>query len=132
MFTLAAAAALGSATAAGGAGGEAYDKAPTELALVKLEPMAVPIVDGDHVQGELRVHLYLSAKDAASAGEMGPQMPRLRAATFATMMDFARLYASPYRAVDSAQLAKELTAALRKENPGVYEVLITAVAAKPV
>jgi hypothetical protein len=122
--------ALCAATSAGGAdGGPAPAGAP---ALVDMSVLAVPIVDGDRIQGELHVRLVLNAGDDSAAERVTAAMPRLRSASLLTLLEFARLYASPFRAVDSERLSRSLTEALHKAEPGVAEVLIVEVGAKPI
>jgi hypothetical protein len=56
-------------------------------------------------------------------------MPRLREATVAAALEFARLNASGMRAVDAGRLDHDLNAALKAAEPGVSRVLIVEIAA---
>ena len=110
--------------AAGGGGGE--EGAP---ALVPMEEIAVPILDGARLEGILRFTLVLRAHDDVAAADITRQIVRLRSAALVAGLDFARMRASPYRAVDVAQLAIALDAALKKAEPGVEQALIVRVGA---
>lgn len=123
--------ALTMATSAGGAGpGAAADPAGAP-ALVDMTAMAVPIVDGDRIQGTLQVRLMLNATDDGAAAKATEAMPRLRAAALTAMLEFARLYASPFRPVDAERLSRELDAAVEREAPGAAQVLLVEVVARP-
>ncbi len=98
-------------------------------ALVPMEEIAVPILDGPRMAGVLRFTLVLRAHDAASAADISRQIARLRSAALVTGLDFARLRASPYRAVDVRQLAQMLDAALKATDAGVEQALIVRVGA---
>lgn len=115
---------LASPSQAAGGGGE--DGAP---ALVPMEEIAVPILDGARLEGILRFTLVLRAHDDAAAADITRQIVRLRSAALVAGLDFARMRASPYRAVDVAQLAMALDAALKKAEPGVEQALIVRVGA---
>jgi hypothetical protein len=106
----------------GGGGGEA-------LHLVKMEPIAVPIVDSDRVAGTLNFQLVLEVHDAATAEKLTAAMPNLRMAAIASGLEFARLDASALRAVNVADLDKTLTGALKTVSPDVGRVLIVEVGA---
>lgn len=113
----------GQAFASGGGGaGEA-------LHLVKMEPIAVPIVDSDRVAGTLNFQLVLEVHDAATAEKLTAAMPNLRMAAIASGLEFARLDASALRAVNVADLDKTLTGALKTVSPDVGRVLIVEVGA---
>lgn len=56
-------------------------------------------------------------------------LPRLRAATVAAALEYARLNVSGMRAVDVAGMDHDLTAALKAAEPGVARVLIVKVGA---
>lgn len=123
----AAAMALGVATtSAGGAANGPVE----EPMLVDMTSVAVPIVDGDRVEGTLRVKLALNAADSQGMDKVTAALPRLRSTTLVTMVEFARLYASPFRAVDNDKLSRTLSEALRREEPAVADVLLVEVVAK--
>jgi hypothetical protein len=113
----------GRALASGG-GGEGEG-----LHLVKMEPIAVPIVDSDRVAGTLNFQLVLEVPDAASAEKLTAAMPNLRMAAIAGGVEFARLDASALRAVNVADLDKTLTGALKTVAPDLGRVLIVEVGA---
>ena len=112
----------GRALASGGGGGE-------EPHLVKMEPIAVPIVDSDRVAGTLNFKLVLEAHDAATAEKLAAAMPTLRMAAIAGGVEFARLDASALRAVNVPDLDKTLTATLKASAPEIGRVLIVEVGA---
>jgi len=89
----------------------------------------VPIVEGARADGTLRIKLVLEARDAPTAEKLTSTLPLLRAAALAAGIEFARLYASPMMPVDVARLSADLTAALRRQEPGIARVLIVEVAA---
>lgn len=97
--------------------------------LVPMEEIAVPILDGPRMAGVLRFTLVLRAHDAAAAAGITRQIVRLRSAALVAGLDFARLRASPYRAVDVRQLAHMLDSALRATDAGVEHALIIRVGA---
>ena len=97
--------------------------------LVPMEEIAVPILDGAQMQGILRFTLVLRAHDAAAATRMTGEVARLRSAALVAGLDFARLRASPYRAVDVTQLARMLDEALKAADAGVEQALIVRVGA---
>jgi len=113
----------GRALASGG-GGEGEG-----VHLVKMEPIAVPIVDSDRVAGTLNFKLVLEVHDAAAAEKLAAAMPNLRMAAIAGGVEFARLDASALRAVNVADLDKTLTGALKTVTPDVGRVLIVEVGA---
>ena len=102
---------------------------PGAPSLVPMEEIAVPILDGAQMQGILRFTLVLRAHDAASATRMTGEVARLRSAALVAGLDFARLRASPYRAVDVTQLARMLDEALKAADAGVEQALIVRVGA---
>jgi hypothetical protein len=113
-------------TSAGGAA-----SGPTgEPMLVDMSQVAVPIIDGDRVQGMLQVRLAFNTADSAGVDQVTAALPRLRSATVVTLVEFARLHASPFRAVDSDRLSRALSDSLRKAEPAVTEVLLLEVSAK--
>lgn len=112
----------GRALASGGGDGE-------EPHLVKMTPIAVPIVDSGRVAGTLNFQLVLEVHDAATADKLAEAMPSLRMAAIAGGLEFARLDASALRAVNVADLDKSLTAALKAAAPEVDRVLIVGVGA---
>jgi hypothetical protein len=113
----------GRAFASGGEGGG------EGVHLVQMEPIAVPIVDSDRVAGTLNFKLVLEVHDAATAEKLTAAMPNLRMAAIAGGAEFARLDASALRAVNAADLDKQLTAVLKNVAPEVDRVLIVEVGA---
>jgi len=120
------------ATALGGAATVALaaDGAAAEPHLVSMDTLAVPIIDGGRVTGLLNVKLVLSADDAGGAGAITANMARLRSAALAGTLEFGRLYASPFKPVNSEVLAEDLTSLLHAEEAAVAKVLIVEVAAR--
>lgn len=113
----------GDARAAGGGGGG------EGLNLVTMEQVVVPIIDADRVSGSLKFKLVLEAATAEAAAKATADMPRLRQASLAAGLEFARLNASGLRAVDAEELDHDLTAALKVAEPGIARVLIVEVSA---
>ncbi len=115
--------AMASAAAEGAPGGEPH--------FVPLDAIEVPIVGSSRIEGMLRVKLVLDARDAAAAEALGERLPQLRASSLAASLEFSRLYASGLAAVNAELLRSEMTAALKREHPGVAQVLVIEVAAQP-
>ena len=107
--------------------------APDGLAsrLVQMREISVPIIDGDRLDGTLRVKLVLAAANDEAVARVRTAMPRLRSTTLAAALEFARLHASPMRAVDAEMLTHDLTGALHRDDTGIAQVLIVEVAARP-
>lgn len=113
---------------AGEEGGE--EKAlPLLPTLVPMKEISVPIVDAGRIEGVLRFTLVLRAQDAAGAILLTNAEPKLRAAALDAGMEFARLRASPLRAVDAEQLAADMDRALHAADAGVAQALIIRVIA---
>lgn len=114
---------IGPAEASGGGnkgGGES---------LVPMDEIAVPIIDGAHMEGVLRFTLVLRAHDPAAATRLGATIAKLRSIAMIAGMDFARLRASPYSAVDVGHLVLTLDKALKAADPGVEQALVVRVGA---
>lgn len=115
--------------------GSGYLTAPVRAAetksaaLVPMGEIAVPIIDGSRMEGILRFTLVLRAHDADSAAQMSRQVARLRSVALIAGLDFARIRASPYRAVDVAKLAHMLDKALKTADPAIEQALIVRVGA---
>lgn len=119
--------ALGMATtSAGGAANGPVE----EPMLVDMTGLSVPIVDGDRIEGMLQVRLAVNAVTPAGIDKVNAAMPRIRATALGTIAEFARLYASPFRAVDNDRLSRALNEALRKAEPGLGDVLLIEVVAR--
>ncbi len=125
LVALAGASNVALASAGGGdtSGGEPH--------FVPLDAIEVPIVGSSRVEGTLRVKLVLDAQDAAAADALGERLPQLRSSSLAATLEFSRLYASGFVPVNAELLRSEMTAALKREHPGVAQVLIVEVAAQP-
>jgi hypothetical protein len=117
---LAPATALANGGGGGGAGG---------VDLVPMAPLDVPIVEGNRSNARLRLKLVLRASDPAAAAKLTAEMPALREAALAGASEFARLYASPFVAVDAEKLAHDMTAALHGRDSAVTAVLLVDVVA---
>lgn len=121
----------GEASAEASGGGEAKSGEAPKLdpSLVPMDEITVPIVDGARMEGVLRFTLVLRARDADEAAELGRKITQLRSAALLAGLDFARLRASPYRAVDVQRLADNLDTALKAADPTVEQALIVRVGA---
>ena len=100
-----------------------------KLNLVTMDEVRVPIIDGARADGTLRFKLVLEAKDEEAAHELTATMPMLRSTSLGAGVEFGRLYASPMMPVDAGELAKQLTAALKAQDPSVERVLLVKVMA---
>lgn len=105
--------------------------ATTEPHLVPMKEMEVPIIDGDRLDGALRVKTVLSTSDAESAERITAALPRLRSASLAAALEFSRLHASQMRAVNAEMLSEYLTRELKSVDSGISNALIVEVAAGP-
>jgi hypothetical protein len=99
------------------------------LHLVPMEMIRVPVIEGNRADGTLQVKLVLVARDAAAALEAGEDLPRLRATSVATALEFARLYASPMLPVDVERLSADMTAAIHQQDQRIQKVLVVEVMA---
>lgn len=97
--------------------------------LVPMDEIAVPIIDGAHMEGVLRFTLVLRAHDPAAAARLGASIMRLRSVAMIAGMDFARLSATPYSAVDVGYLVRSLDKALKAADAGISQALIVRVGA---
>lgn len=96
-----------------------------------MEEITAPIFSASRIEGSLSVTLVIEATTPAAATELGKDMPRLRATSLATAIEFSRLYASGLTPVNVAKLSADLNAALKSAHPGIARVLIVKVAAVP-
>ncbi len=115
---------LSSAAGSGGGGGG-------DGSLVEMEAISVPIIDGAKVQGTLHFRLVLEAHDDAAAERLAGDLPGLRSEALMAGVEFSRLRASPFLAVDARRLSADLTEALHARDEGVSRVLLVEVSAKP-
>ncbi|WP_235537017.1 hypothetical protein [Sphingomonas sp. Root241] len=99
------------------------------LNLVPMEEVTVPIIEADRIAGNMRFKLVIEAASVEALAKAAGAMPRLREATVAAALEFARLNASGARAVDAGRLDHDLNAALKAAEPGVSRVLIVEIAA---
>lgn len=97
---------------------------------VAMNEISVPIVDAGRIDGVLRVSITLQAQDATSAARLAQRMPDLRTAGLNALIEFARLHASPFKAVDVHKLSAALTPALSKIDPAIQTVLIVSASAR--
>jgi hypothetical protein len=98
---------------------------------ITMEEISVPIIDASRIEGVLRVSLVLQARDADGATRLVRRIPELRMAGLGAAIEFARLHASPFSAVDAARLSSALTYALKGMDKGIVQVLIVKVSAMP-
>lgn len=97
--------------------------------LVEITPIVVPIIGSGRIDGSLRLKLVLSARDDAALARLNAHLPKLRAASVAGAIEFARLHASTQAPVDAAKLRSMLTTALHTQDAGVADTLIVEVSA---
>ncbi|WP_395328436.1 hypothetical protein WBP06_13070 [Novosphingobium sp. BL-8H] len=113
------------ALATAGMAPEATQAVPFSPAnLVKLDQIDTPIVDAGRIDGVMHVQLVVETNSAATANDLSKRMPELRAASLAASIEFARLRASPFTALDVSKLSQSLTPALQRVDPGISRVLI--------
>ncbi len=117
------------AAASEGGGAEGEPVRPSPL-FVMLDPLDVPIVEGDRADGRLKVKLVLQAADVAGAGAIETRRPELREAALVASIEFARLHASASTPVDARRLAQDVSMALRRVDPTIAAVLLVEVAAR--
>lgn len=98
---------------------------------VTLEAMEMPIMSPSQIEGRMHVSLTLEAKDADSAHNLDKDMPRLRALALTSAIEFSRLHASGFRAVDVEALNTSMGDALKARYAGINRVLIVKVSAMP-
>ncbi|WP_157190209.1 hypothetical protein [Novosphingobium sp. Rr 2-17] len=97
--------------------------------LVVMEPIVVPIVGSDRLDGRLHLKLVLAAADASGLARLTQRLPALRAVSVAGAIEFSRLYASPRMPVNAVALRAALTKVLRGEDSAVADILIVEVSA---
>lgn len=135
LHIAAAAVAIVAAHGASASEGEAASKGGSQPAMdatfVAMPELVVPIVDGDRADGRLKIRIVLTAADVAAAARLKSAIPSLRESALASASEFARLRASPYKPVDVARLAQDMTRVLRDRNPDVARVLLVEVSARP-
>lgn len=117
--------ALGTAAVNAPAGSAPADPA----SFVQLEDITAPIIDAGRIDGQLDLSLVIEAGSPEDAAELDKQKPALRAAMLASSLEFARLHASPFTAVDAGKLSEALVPAAREVDPRISRVLIVKVGA---
>lgn len=110
------------------AAGEAVAR-ETPPKLLPLQPIIVPIINSDRIEGALHVSLVLSAASDVGLERLTEREPKLRAALVAELIEFSRLYASTQMPVNAAQLRTLLTNASRAQDKEVADVLIVEISA---
>lgn len=116
------------------AGAGASGDAPTAEAdeppvFVPIEGLQVPIIEAGAMSGRLRLEIVLQGASNAVLPDLRRELPRFRERALSAALEYARLHASPYAAVDAAQLSATLEAALK--DPVLKRVLIVRVRAEP-
>ncbi|GAA4217478.1 hypothetical protein GCM10022253_16150 [Sphingomonas endophytica] len=94
---------------------------------VWLDEIVLPIFGESQMEGKVHVRLVLDAGDKAGAAAVHARLPRLRARALSALLEFARLNASPYAALDARALSVSLNRALRAEDRQIARVLIARV-----
>lgn len=92
--------------------------------LVKLDQIDAPIIDAGRIGGVLHLTLVVEARSSTTATALAKRMPELRAASLAAAIEFARLRASPFSAVDVERLRQTLIPALKRVDPDIARVLV--------
>lgn len=107
---------------------EEQDK-ETPTSFLVLEDINVPIVDSGRLDGVLHVTYVIKAKSPEAVDNLTQRVPEIRSAALANTIEFARLYASPYTAVDVGQLSQMVSAPIKKLDKQIYQVLVVKVSA---
>ncbi len=113
------------AHAAGGSG----ESGPSPF--IAMEPITMSIVEFGTLTGTLEVTLVLQARTPELAALLSARLPDQRAKAIAAVNEYVRLHVSAYRPVDAVQLRETLRQALLPVTPGLTDVLVTDVIAKP-
>jgi flagellar basal body-associated protein FliL len=100
-------------------------------ALLTVDEIATPIFSAARIEGSLNLSLAIEGEDAAMLPALRSQMPQLRAAMLTTTLEFSRLYASGFTAIDAERLHADLTASVKRIHPGIKRVLILKLSASP-
>ena len=124
-------AATGASASEGGSASEGESQPAMDATFVAMPELVVPIIDGDRADGRLKIKIVLRAADVTAAARLKAAIPSLREGALASASEFARLRASPYKPVDVARLAQDMTRVLRGRNPDVASVLVVEVSARP-
>ena len=98
---------------------------------IKMDEITAPIFSVSRIEGSLSITLVIEAVDPGAATALSKDMPRLRATSLATAIEFSRLYVSGLTPVNVAKLSVDLNTALKAKHPGITRVLIVKVAALP-
>ncbi|CAH0354599.1 hypothetical protein SPH9361_03062 [Sphingobium sp. CECT 9361] len=97
--------------------------------LLPLQPIIVPIINSDRIEGALHVSVVMSAASDVALAGLTEREPKLRAALVAELIEFSRLYVSTQMPVNAAQLRTLLTNASRAQDKDVADVLIVEISA---
>ncbi len=98
---------------------------------IALEPITMSIIEYGTLTGALQVTLSLQAKSPEIAEKLNARLPEQRTKAIAAVNEYVRLHVSAYRPVDAAALREALRQALLPTTPGLADVLITDVVARP-
>ena len=100
-------------------------------AFLPVPEITTPIIDASRLDGAVKVLATIETADQVTLSEVREDMPRVRADMYAATLEFSRLYASGFRAVDARRLGEQLSDAVRRSHPGVSRVLILKLSAEP-
>ena len=131
LFEMAAATAL--STLAGGsmAAVETPAMALGQAAFLTIDDITTPIFSPSGIEGSLSVSVAIQAGDTNKMRRLQQKLPELRAALLSSTLEFSRLYASGFRAVDAERLDRTLSEALQRVDADAGRVLILEVSARP-
>lgn len=132
-LTAGAALLLSSAIAAtpAAATGKSSDTKGAGPEFLPIPEITAPIFGESRIEGALSVTLVVQATDARAAAALKNQLPQLRTQALIATLEFSRLYASGYSAVDARRFSTMLNAALRPGHPQIARVLIVKLGAVP-
>jgi hypothetical protein len=120
---------LAPVTGAGASGDAPAEEADAAPVFVPIEGLQVPIIEAGAMSGRLRVEIVLQGVSSAVLPDLRRELPRFRERALTAALEYARLHASPYAAVNVAELSATLEAALK--DPVLKRVLIVQVRAEP-
>lgn len=100
-------------------------------ALVPMDEIVVPIVDGARAYGRLRIKLVILAHNAAAIPTLQMDMPALRETALIAAAEFARIHASPFAPVDAQRLSRDISTAMtgHDRNHAIARILLVSVSA---
>lgn len=100
--------------------------------LLVIDPLDVPIVGTDRVDGRMLATLRLQFRDAAAMDRAHDDLPHIRARLLTAAMDFSHLHASALAPLDARVLSEQLNRSTTLDMPEVERVLIVELRSSPI